>query len=165
MAEAAENLENAPAQEEVTTEVPETAKPVGVNRFGIAVEKRNEFVVHCKHGTNPEHVLDVEFWEHLARHLGRGDIVEVVPDDLSWEMSVRVIDRGANWAHVKKRHFIDYGGAMEVASEIPQKYDVEWAGQTEKFRVLFNKEVLKSGFASESLARRYADNHAQALKR
>lgn len=171
MSETAEKLEElepeAPAQEKAPAPeaVPESVKPVGINRFGIAVEKRNEFVLNCKYGTNPEHVLEPEFWEHIARHLGRGDIVEVTPDDLAWEMSVRVIDRGNNWASVKKRHFIDYGGSAEVASEIPSKYKVEWGGQTDKFRVIFNKEVLKKGFATESLARQWASNHAAALKR
>ena len=48
---------------------------------------------------------------------------------------------------------------------MPTKYKVEWAGQTDKFRVLFNGEVLKTGFATEALANTYAQNHAQALKR
>ena len=165
MSEAAEKIDEkdeAPAQE---NEVPESVKPVGVNRFGVAIERRNEFAVSCKYETSPDDVLKPEFWEHISRHLGRGDIIEVTPDDLAWELSVRVIDRGHNWAHVKKRHFIDYGGSMEVAPEVPSKYLVEWGGQTDKFRVVFNKEVLKKGFATEDLAKQYAANHSQALKR
>lgn len=167
MSEAAEKLDDeleGPAQD-TDVAVPDSVKPVGVNRFGLAAEKCNHFLVNCKHGTDPEHVLETEFWEHVSRHLGRGDVVTVQPDDLAWEMSVKVIDKGHNWAHVKKREFFDYGGSMEVASEMPKKYKVEWAGQTDKFRVLFNGEVLKAGFATEQLAGQYATNHAQALKR
>lgn len=159
----AEQLDETPAQE--VKEVPESAKPISLNRFGVALEKRNEFVVHAKQGADPELCLEPKFWEHIARHLGRGDIVEIVSDDLAWELSVRVIDKGHNWAHVKKRHFIDYGGAVEIQSELPQNYKVDWAGQTDKFRVIFNGEPLKVGFANEAFAHQYARNHAQSLKR
>ena len=158
-----EQVDEIPAQEAV--KVPESVKPISLNRFGVAGEKRNEFVVNCKQGTDPKMVLEVEFWEHIARHLGRGDIVEVTPDDLAWEMNVRVIDRGNNWATVRERFFIDYGGSAQIRPETPIKYKVEWAGQTDLFRVVFNGEVLKKGFATEILASQYASNHAQALKR
>lgn len=172
MSEAAEKLDDdlepeasdeTPAQEAV--EVPEQVKPVGVNRFGLAAEKRNHYLVNVPHGTNPKAALEPEFWEHISLHLGRGDVITVEPDDLAWEMSVKVIDKGHNWAHVKMREMFDYHGPMEVRSEVPSKYKVEWGGQTDKFRVIFNKEVLKAGFATEFLASQYASNHAQALKR
>lgn len=159
----AEKIDETPAQEAI--EVPDSVKPVGVNRFGLAGEKRNEYAVHCKVETLPEQVLEVEFWEHIARFLGRGDTVEITPDDLAWEMSVRVLDKGNNWANVKKRWFIDHGGRAEIKSELPSKYKIDWAGQTDKFRVVFNGEVQKSGFATEALANQFATNHAQALKR
>ncbi len=164
MAETAEVLD----QEEVVqekVEVPESVKPVGVNRVGLAEHKRNHLHVNVPHGTDHDVCLAPEFYEHFSKMLGRGDIVTIEPDDLSWEMSVRVIDMGSNWAHVKKREFYDYGGPMEVAPETPKKYKVEWAGQTHKFRVVFNGDVLKHGFATEDLARQYANNHASALKR
>lgn len=158
MTDAAEKLEEeTPAQEE-------SVQPVDVNRFGPADEKRNHFVIYCKQGTNPDCVLQVEFWEHISRFLDRGDIVEVLPEDLSWEMNVRVLDKGPNWAMVRKRDFIRYG-EVEVQSEMPNKYDVKWTGPVTKFRVIFNGEKLKDGFATEELGRRYASNHAQALKR
>jgi hypothetical protein len=160
-----ESVGESPAQDTDKIEVPDSVKPVGLNRFGVAGEKRNEFVVNCKQGTDPKCVLETEFWEHIARHLGRGDIVEVTPDDLAWEMNVRIIDRGNNWALVRERFFLDYGGPAFIQSELPQKYKVEWAGLTHKFRVVFNGEILKKGFATEALAGQYATNHAQALKR
>ncbi len=164
--EAEQSNDETPAQEAAPeVEVPNHIKPVGVNRFAPAEQKRNHFVVYCKHGTDPESVLQVEFWEHVARWLGRGDLIEVMPEDLAWEMSVRVLDKGHNWALVKKREFFDYGGATKVKSEMPQSYNVDWTGPINKFRVTFNGEKLKDGFATEELARRYAANHAQALKR
>ena len=166
MAEPAEKLDEveAPAQDTEPTEVPESVKPVGLNRFGLAAEKRNQFLVNVPHGTNPDLALEPDFWTHVSRHLGRGDVVTIEPDDLAWEMSVKVLDRGINWANVRKREFFEYG-SFEVMPETPTKYKVEWAGQTDMFRVCYEGEVIKSGFATEELARRFAANHAQALKR
>ena len=157
-------VDESPAQEAETNEVPDSVKPAGLNRFALAETKRNHYIVHVPHGTKPEICLEPDFWVHVARHLGRGDVVTIEPDDLAWEMSVKVQDRGANWAHVKKREFFDYGAA-EIAPEMPSEYKVDWAGQTDRFRVTFKGEVLKKGFATEAFARQYANNHAQALKR
>ena len=144
-------------------EIPESVKPVGVNRFGLAAEKRNHYLVNVPHGTDPKVALEPDFWTHVARHLGRGDVVSIEPDDLAWELSVKVLDCGHNWANVRQRHFHEFG-SVEVAPEMPASYKIEWAGQTDRFRVVFKGEVLKKGFATEDLARRFASNHAQALK-
>lgn len=163
MSDAAEKIDlevdETPAQE-----VPEQVKPVGTNRFGLAAEQRNHFFVNVPHGTDPDLCLRPEFWTHVAQHLGRGDVVTIQPDDLAWELGVKVLDCGHNWANVRKRQFYEYESVM-VRPETPDGYKVEWAGQTEKFRVVFKGEVLKSGFATENLARRFVSNHAQALKR
>jgi hypothetical protein len=150
MSDAAEKLDDdvevestdAPAQEAEKVEVPEQVKPIGLNRFGLAAEKRNTY----------------------ARHLGRGDIVVIEPDDLAWEMSVKVLDMGHNWANVRPRSMHKYG-EFEVVPERPKGYTIKWAGQTDKFRVEYKGEVIKKGFATEQLAGTFASNHAQALKR
>lgn len=168
MGKAAEKIEDTqveetPAQEK--TEVSESVKPAGVNRFSLAAEKRNHYIVHVPHGTSPEVALEPDFWTHVARFLGRGDVITIEPDDLAWEMSVIVLDRGHNWANVRQRGEIFNYGVVEVLPETPAAYKVEWAGQTDKFRVVYKGEALKSGFATEELARKFAANHAQALKR
>ena len=170
MAETAEKIdetvdEQAPAQDVEQFEVPEKVKPVGLSRFGLAAEKRNHYLVNVPHGTDREVCFQPDFWSHVARHLGRGDVVTIEPDDLAWEMSVKIVDRGHNWANAKPRTFYDYGGAVEILPETPTEYKVDWGGQTDMFRVVFKGEVLKKGFATEDLARRFASNHAQALKR
>ncbi len=159
-----ETTEETPAQEPEATEVPERVKPAGMNRFALEETKRNRYIVHVPHGTSPDDCLEPDFWVHVAQHLGRGDVVAITPDDLAWEMSVLVLDRGHNWASVKKRSFVEFG-AVVVRAETPKTYKVEWAGQTDKFRVVFHDEVLRKGFATEALAQQWANNHAQALKR
>jgi hypothetical protein len=154
--------EETPAQEAV--HVPEQVKPIGTNRFGLRSEKENDYIIHVPHGTDPELCLEPDFYSHIAKHLGRGDVVTIEPDDLAWEMSVKVLDRGHNWANVRPREMFKYG-QFEVQSDTPRDYKIEWAGQTDMFRVVYKGEVLKVGFAVEEFARRFASNHAQALKR
>lgn len=155
--------------EEVTApaqEAPKEISPVSFNRFGLADEHRNVWRVNAKIGTSIESALEAAFYEHIARHLNRGDIVEIMPDDMAWELNVRVLDRGHNWAMVKERMRVDYGGPVQVNPEaLTSDYDVKWAGNTDKFVVKYKGEKLKDGFATEDLARRYAANHAQALRR
>lgn len=172
MSDAAEKLDDdvevestdAPAQEAEKVEVPEQVKPIGLNRFGLAAEKRNTYLINVPHGTQPEVALEPDFYSHIARHLGRGDIVVIEPDDLAWEMSVKVLDMGHNWANVRPRSMHKYG-EFEVVPERPKNYTIKWAGQTDKFRVEYKGEVIKKGFATEQLAGTFASNHAQALKR
>lgn len=165
MGNAAKKIDETEVEETPKAEVREAVKPVTLNRLGLAAEKRNEWVIWCKIETEPEDVLKPEFWEHIARHFKRGDIVEVMPDDLAWEMNVRVLDMGSNWASVVKRHFVEHEKREKVKSELPVHYKIDWAGQTDMFRVTFKGENLKKGFATEKLARQFVDNHASALKR
>ena len=106
-------------QEPEAPALPEQVKPVGINRFGNAPERRNRFVAYVANDTKPEHALDPDFWTHIARHLTRGDIVEILPDNLAWEMSVRILDKGHNWANVRKRSYVEYD-VVEVKSEAPR---------------------------------------------
>jgi len=167
MADAAKKVD-----EEVTEsaqeapELPQDIKPVSINRFGLAGEHRNEWRCNAKIGTSPDQVLDASFFEHIARHLNRGDIVEIMPDDMAWEINVRVIDHGHNWAIVRERFRVDYGiESVETPEKLASAYDIKWGGSTDKFVCKYKGEVLKKGFATEDLARRFASNHASALTR
>ena len=145
---------------------PDEIQPVSVNRFGLAAEHRNVWRCNAKIGTTPDQVLDASFYEHIARHLTRGDIIEIMPDDLSWEVNVRVMDHGHNWAIVRERFRVENDmGTDEVPEKLQSAYDIKWGGSTDKFVCKYKGEVLKKGFATEDLARRFAANHASALQR
>ena len=164
MAEAAKKVEE-PIDESQEQEVAPSIKPVGINRFGLLAEHANAWRVNCKVETDPKDVEDPAFWEHIAQHLNRGDTIEVMPDDMRWKMLLHVHDKGHNWASVKQMAFFEFGKPADPDVDLPRRYAVEWAGTTERWRVLFNGKKLKSGFATEQLAHRYATNHAEAVKR
>lgn len=156
--EVTETAQDAPA-------LPDEIKPVSINRFGLADEHRNIWRCNAKIGTSPDQVLEASFYEHIARHLNRGDIIEIMPDDLAWEVNVRVLDHGHNWAIVGERFRIEHQRPAETPDKLGSEYDIKWAGTTDKFAVKYKGELLKKGFATEALAQRFAANHAQALKR
>lgn len=151
-------------EDEVVPETPDSAKPIGVGRFGLLVEHANTFRVNCKIETKPQECLDPSYWEHIAQYLNMGDEVHVMPDDMSWELVLHVQDKGPNWASVIKKAF--YELAPSTGDEaIPSVYSIEWAGTTKKFRVLREGKELKSGFATKALAGRFAANHEAAVRR
>ena len=161
--------ENATAEvltedEPVEEKAPDSLKPVSRARWGLLVEHSNTFRVNCKVDTKPEHCLDPSYWEHISLSLSRGDEIHVMPDDMSWELVLHVQDTGHNWAHVIKKAFYELAPSVGL-EQLPGIYKVEWAGSTEKFRVLREGEKLKAGFATEALARRYAANHEAAVRR
>jgi hypothetical protein len=164
MADAAKKID-AKGQVDEEQTVAADVKPVGINRFALAEQHRNHFHVNCKIECEPDNVLDSTFWEHVAAQLSRGDIVTVIPDNLAWEMSVVVLDRGHNWALVRERYRYDFGEVFDPMTGKNSDYEIEWAGTTEKYRVKHKGRVLRGGFATEALANRYAANHAGALKR
>jgi hypothetical protein len=151
--------------QEAPEALPNDIKPVSINRFGLAGEHRNEWRCNAKVGTTPDQALDAAFYEHIARHLNRGDIVEIMPDDLAWELNVRVLDHGHNWAVVSERWRVEHQKPEASPGQLTSDYDIKWAGTTDKFAVKYKGELLKKGFATEDLARRFAANHAQALRR
>jgi hypothetical protein len=166
MADAAKKVdEDVTDSAQEAPEVPADIKPVSINRFGLAEEHRNVWRCNAKIGTTQEQALEASFYEHIARHLNRGDVIEVMPDDLAWELSVRVLDHGHNWAVVARRFYIEHAKPDATPADISSDYDIKWAGTTDKFAVKYRGEPLKKGLATEDLARRFAANHAQALRR
>lgn len=151
-------------EEAIEEEAPASAKPVTLSRWGLLAEHANTWRVNCKRENTPEQCLDPSYWEHISQYLARGDEIHIMPDDMSWELVLHVQDTGHNWAHVIKKVFYELAPSVGM-EQIPGVYKIDWAGSTKKFRVLRQGDELKSGFATEALARRYAANHEAAVRR
>lgn len=133
-------------------------------RIGLRVEKRNSWDVDVPVGTMPEQVFDEEIWSHLTVKLRAGDEIHVMPDDSAWEMVLHVQGVGRHYAHVVQKVFYKLG-AVERGAALPSIYKIEYAGSTYLWRVIRGDRLLRDGFSSESLARRYAANHEAAVDR
>jgi hypothetical protein len=172
----AEKLDESPAEEapdaqteetpEAVREVPDELKvsPPGVNRFGLAAEHIQPWLMNVPHKTLPEQCLEQEFWQHISMHLSAGDTIIVRPDDMAWKLELHVINAGHNWAQVAREQFFQFATREEMP-KIESIYSVRFAGTTHKWQVLRKGELLKEGIETEALARRAAANHELAARR
>ena len=163
---------NEPATVEAQLEEPEAQapseirpiQPIPVNRLGLQVEHNNAFRVNVPQGTRPEQVMDESVWAHIGIRLKPGDQIHVMPDDMAWELVLGVYGAGRSYAHVVKKVLYDLV-PTEVGEKLPSIYKIEYKGTTYKWRVERDGRVLREGFESEGLARRYAANHQDAADR
>jgi hypothetical protein len=104
-------------------------------------------------GFDLNEALKPAFWVHLGYKLKPGDAIDIFPDDMAWEASVRVIEAGPMWARVALRYKLDLRTQSDDASAL----SIEWAGPHAKHRVLRGKDVLKDGFAKKADAQHWID--------
>jgi len=158
-AEALDPELDAPAVEE-----PAKAVPPSLGRFGLQESHNQIWRLNVPVEVTAEQCMDEGFWAHLALHLRPGDEIRVFPDDMTWELVLHVVDQGKSFAHVVKK--VLYRLAATTGKvELPSLYKVDFAGTTHRYRVIRDGKMLRDGFATEPLARRWAANHEAAVNR
>lgn len=165
MSKAAAKIEDeseAPAVEAVPLE---KATPITEARFGLEVEKSNRWRIEVPQGISPEQILkDESYWQHIATHLRPGDVIVCLPDNMAWKLVLHVAGAGRLFAHVSMESFVELTPASAVV-QLPSIYKVEYQGTHHKWAVIRENKPLKDGFETETLARRYAQNHEAAVQR
>jgi hypothetical protein len=142
----------------------EKAPALTASRFGLANEYRNVWKATCEMGTTPEQIMDQSYWANLGMSLRPGDRIVVMPDNMAWELHLRVLGAGNLYAHVVKLAFYNLE-PMTAPIKLPSIYTVNFAGSHHKWRVLRDGQPLKDGFETENLARKWAANHEAAVNR
>jgi hypothetical protein len=149
---------------ETTDEKVAKAQPVTVSRFANAVEVANTWRVTCSADTDPQGCLDQHYWANVSMHLRPGDEIVIIPENMTWEMHLRVLGAGRLFAHVAQLSFQELKASVEPIL-LPKVYEVVWSGVHHKWAVIREGNKLKDGFETEALARRYAQNHEAAVMR
>jgi hypothetical protein len=164
MSEAAATLEDQEATEIEATPI-EKATPITEARFGLEVEKSNRWRIEVPQGITPEQILkDESYWQHIATHLRPGDVIVCLPDNMAWKLVLHVAGAGRLFAHVSMESFCELTPASAKVN-LPSIYKVEFQGTHHKWAVIREGRPLKDGFETETLARRYAQNHEAAVQR
>lgn len=132
------------------------------------------------HGTTIDHVLDGQYWVHVARDgiLKVGDVIEVIAEDGSFELRMRVTDMADKrcpkfrvlWVwEPEARDQDEAADAPQVDAKTPLAgLIVSWGGPAQKHRIVdqASGDVVQAGFVSqvEALAerRRLASNRVAA---
>jgi hypothetical protein len=84
--------------------------------------RHGEYVLTVKDGVTPAHVVDPGFWLHVAPRLKRHDRIEVIAEDGSFDMDVRVIavDARGLYARVRVLRYCDGDGVAVPGVEPAQ---------------------------------------------
>jgi hypothetical protein len=140
------------------------ANPVTMHRMKLEVEVNSRFRITVKNDVTPEDCMDEAFWCHLSTRIIAGDTLVVRPDDTTWELVLHVVNSGSQFVHVCKKAFYELVPDVPRAP-LPSLYMVDHAGPIHKWRFHRDGKMMKDGFATESLARRAAQQHEMAVNR
>lgn len=150
----------------LATEKEKAVPPLSPARIEEAGYNRNVFCVTAAEGLSPEEICDQNYWQHVSQMLKPGDHIEVVDETYQFYLELIVLAADRLWAHVAIINEVDlspfHGQDIKIDA---RHYEVKFAGAHYKWRVFYKKDIIKQGFATEGLARRWAVNHAAALER
>lgn len=111
-----------------------------------------------------EDVLSPRFWSHHTGLLNHGDLIDILSEDDSLDMQVRVIGKGVGMVFVRplrvwKREDADEG---EPEQDIPDGYAVSFAPK-QKWRVILKDpdEIIFKDLPSKGVAIAKAVEHAR----
>ena len=118
----------------------------------LAEQSRNVWHVNLSNDAPmlPDDFLKAECYAHVAKQLNKGDHLQVLAEDGEWyaEFVIRSIEGSA--VQVGEILYKEF----EASGLIAEDYDVEWAGQREKARVIrkSDRRVMVSGLPSKEAA-------------
>jgi hypothetical protein len=134
--------------------IPDHLVPTRITRAEVA--KTNRFLAVLP-GTTREMVLEADFWVHLGSTLKLDDRIEVVAQDGSFDLDLRVvaIDPRGFWAQMRLlREWSAAPGKKEPQPKTwpdAEGYRVEWGGPVHKWRIIDRAgQVVAKGHPTEA---------------
>ena len=126
--------------------------PLKIQRGDYAISRHFLLV---EPGVTPDHVVDPDFWVHVAARLRVMDRIEVVAADGSFDMELRVvaIDPRGLWAQVRPLSIVEGKLAVAASGQFPDKdgYTIEFSG-VHRWRIIRAGEVVAKDFADQTAA-------------
>jgi len=119
-------------------------------------------------GVTREHVVDPNYWVHIASRLKANDRIEVVAEDGSLDMDLRVIAVDPSvqklWAQVRVLRSYEAEAVAEKPAVDTGGYRYEWAGPVHRWRVMFGDELVEHGHPDKAAAIDAAARLAEAAE-
>lgn len=156
---------------EVTTLIRPDARPTRARESDVvgAEFARAHWDHTPEHGVRFDDLLEPAYWANVAKRLnfngkGRGGIIQVVAADYSYAGRLLVVDVGHLSARVRKLDYTSFDGPVEQAPKATDGYEVKWAGNNYKWRVIrkLDNEPIQSGLPDEFAARDWLTNYLKA---
>lgn len=165
MAEAPPTQPTAAAPAAVSGE-PKKVKPASEERLGLIEHKVLQYHYEAEAGTDPQDMLSVAYWTHIAAKLRPFTQIYAWAEDLSWYAEFLVIDVGANWAKVELKMHKKLG-KLDTQRRVVMLpgHTVSHGGTFAKWRVIRDADnmVLRDKFATEGDAYGWLADYAKSI--
>ena len=105
-------------------------------------------------GVTPDHVVDPDFWAHLAARFEVNDRIEVIAEDGTFDGDLRVIaidpSKAKLWAQVRVLRMLENIQEATPTVSYPDAdgYTVEFSGPM-KWRIMRGTDLIRRDFATE----------------
>ena len=93
------------------------------------------YKVDVPFGHQMEHILQPEYWMHVARYLNSGDEVIAVAEDNSYRAHLFVTTKTTTAVKMAVVNFTELSKEFEVPADADTSYVIEWSGNYHKWRV------------------------------
>lgn len=116
-------------------------------------------------GTTIEDLLTPSYWVNHAYRLKPGALIEVLSEDNLMDCELRVLEVGPTYAKVRLlRNYVEKAAAKPAFDPAAMEgVKHEFANKNDKWRVVHNGEVIKSGFGTEAEAIKAAEEYRSKL--
>ena len=123
-------------------------------RFALAEHTRAIYFATVEESIKPEHVLQPDFWRHVASQLRPYDEIIVATDSCAWRMELLVCDVWHCGARVVELSRVDMTAEGEGGNDVADDLRVQWRGPVNKFCVVraSDKVILKGGLENKNTA-------------
>lgn len=164
----------------VSTAKPDPARlipQITADRVKFTEHNTAQFDVVLFAGTEPDDILPVAFWSHLALRFEeakrQGDVLlNVKTEDLKWRAQLEVVDAGKNWARVVfmttedgKRLITKLGGLQSHKVVFLPGHTVNYGGVFAKWRIVRDADgrVLSDKHNTEGDAYAWLSEYAKSV--
>lgn len=149
-------------------EAPKKRQPVCMpERCGLAMDKRNDWVIDAEASVQPEDLLEPAYWSHMAPSFSAFDTIEVRAEDGRWIVKLRVLFAERNYAKVKMEgqpFFVEENAASDQSAA---KHFVDFKGPHHKYVVIRRSDsaLIKSGCKTREEATAWMIEHERSQTR
>lgn len=147
--------------------------PMSIDRMQLAEYNTAEYTATPPAGTEPDDLLPVAYWSHVAEMLKQNMTIVVTTEDMKWRAELVVVDSGRNWARVVfkttedgKRLITKLGGLQPHKIVLLPGHTVNFAGIFSKWRVVRDADgqVLSEKHATEGDAYAWLSEYAKSIQ-
>ena len=148
-------------------------RPMTVDRMQLAEFNTAQYTAILPAGTEPDDLLPVAYWSHVAEMLRQNMTIVATTEDMKWRGELVVVDSGRNWARVVfkttedgRRFITKLGGLQPHKIALLAGHTVNYAGIFAKWRVVRDADgqMLSEKHNTEGDAYAWLSEYAKSIQ-